>query len=132
MSGQMIQTISRVNLVIGALILAAYGVVFFARPSALGGLVGLEFTSPDAPVEIRAFYGGLELGIAGFLLACARDPKLLSAGLLFMAIAFSFAGAARVLGVLQYGVAGSAHLVVAGVELFAAAVSAWLRTREAP
>ena len=104
----MIEKFSRANLLIAAVVLAAYGVLFFVLPSVLGGLVGVEFASPDAPVEIRAFYGGLELGIAAFLFACARNPRLVSAGLLFLALAFSFAGAARFLGVLQYGTAGMA------------------------
>lgn len=120
---------ARITVLITAAILAAYGVVFLVQPAVLGGLVGLEFASPDAPVEIRAFYGGLELGMAAFLFACARQPGLLPAGLLFCALAFAFAGAARLLGVAQYGVAGPAHLVVGALELGLAALAAWLRAR---
>ena len=120
---------ARINLLACAAVLAAYGAVFLVQPAALGGLVGLEFASPDATVEIRAFYGGLELGIAAFLFACASSRSLLSAGLLFCALAFSFAGIARLLGVLQYGAAGQAHVIVGAVELAGAALSAWLRIR---
>ena len=123
------QTAARVTLLAFAAILAAYGVVFLVQPAVLGGLVGLELAGPDAAVEIRAFYGGLELGMAAFLVICARDPRLLAAGLLFCALAFSFAGGARLLGVAQYGTAGVAQPVVAVIELLGAAWSGWLRAR---
>jgi hypothetical protein len=116
---------------IGALVLAAYGVVFFVKPSVLAGLVGLEFTSPNAPVEVRSFYGGLELGMAAFLFACARSPRLLPAGLLFSALAFSCAGAARLLGVLEYGFLGPSQPLVGVLEIAVGALSAWLRAAQA-
>jgi hypothetical protein len=129
MRGATVEKAARVNLLACAATLAAYGAVFLVQPAVLGGLVGLELTSPDAPVEIRAFYGGLELGMAAFLLACAHNRSLVSAGLLFCALAFSFAGIARLLGVLQYGAAGPAHVIVGAVELSGAALSTWLRIR---
>ena len=120
---------ARITLGASAAILAAYGAVFLIRPSVLGTLVGLEFATADAPVEIRAFYGGLELGMAAFLVACVRNPQLLSAGLLFCALAFSFAGAARMMGILEFGMAGPAHLVVGLLELGLAAWATWLKAR---
>ena len=111
----------------GAAILAVYGIVMLVDPAALRGLVGLDFTSVNAPTEIRAFYGGLELGMAVFLFLCGRNPALVSVGLLFTALAFSFAGGARLLGVLQYGVEGVSQPVVAAVEIGFAALSAWAR-----
>lgn len=111
----------------GAAILAAYGVVMLVEPSVLRSLVGLDFTSVNAPTEIRAFYGGLELGIAVFLFVCGRNPALVPAGLLFCALAFSFAGGARLLGVLQYGAEGVSQPVVAVVEMAFAALCAWAR-----
>lgn len=115
----------RMNLGSAALILGAYGIVLFLYPSVLAGWVGLEFVSPNAPVEIRSFYGGLELGIAAFLAACARKPALVPAGLLFCALAFSFAGAARLLGVVQFGHAGATQPVVGVIELIFASVCGW-------
>lgn len=44
--------------------LAVYGVVSFFAPNVLAELVGLQFTNPNASVEIRSFYGGLELALA--------------------------------------------------------------------
>jgi hypothetical protein len=111
----------------GAAILATYGVVMLVEPSVLRSLVGLDFTSVNAPTEIRAFYGGLELGIAVFLFVCGRNPPLVPVGLLFCALAFSFAGGARLLGVLQYGAEGVSQPVVGVVEMTFAALCAWAR-----
>ena len=111
----------------GAAILAVYGIVMLVEPSVLRALVGLDFTSVNAPTEIRAFYGGLELGIAAFLFICGRNPALVPVGLLFSALAFSFAGGARLLGVLQYGAEGVSQPVVAVVEMTFAALCAWAR-----
>lgn len=123
--------LARGTLVLGSLVLAAYGVWFLIAPDALARLVGLEFTSPNAPVEIRSFYGGLELGLAAFLLVCARRPALRDAGLLLGGLAFSLAGAARLLGVAQYGFAGPSQPLVGAIELVFAGMCLWLRARGA-
>ena len=119
----------RVILGIAGVTLAAYGVVFFVAPNLLAEIVGLEFTSPNAAVEIRSFYGGLELGIAAFLLTGAWRPAVAPAGILLCALAFSCAGAARLLGVLQYGSEGPSQPLVGVVELSLAFVCAWLTIR---
>jgi hypothetical protein len=121
--------IERAVLSLAGATLAVYGVVLFFVPSVLADLVGLEFTSPNASVEIRSFYGGLELGIAAFLMVCAWRPSLTSAGILLCALAFSFAGAARLIGVLQYGSVGPSQPVVGVIELTLATMCAWLTLR---
>jgi hypothetical protein len=116
-------------LAVGGLILLGYGAVFFASPALLGDLVGLSFTSPNAPVEIRSFYGGLELGMGTFLLVCSRRPPLVAGGLLFCALAFSCAGLARLAGILQYGLEGPSQPLVGVIELSFAAICWRLRER---
>jgi hypothetical protein len=109
--------------------LAVYGIVLFFTPHALADLVGLEFTSPNAYVEIRSFYGGLEFGIAAFLLTCAWRPPLVPAGILLCALAFSCAGAARLIGVAQYGSDGPSQPLVGALELTLAIVCALFTIR---
>jgi hypothetical protein len=118
-------------LAVGGLILAIYGGVFLVSPALLGDLVGLAFTGTNAPVEIRSFYGGLELGMAAFLFACSQRGSLVPAGLLFCALAFSCAGLARLAGVLQYGFEGPSQPFVGAIELAFAALCARLRARGA-
>jgi hypothetical protein len=100
---------TRIFLLLGASVLAAYAIAFLLSPALLGSLVGLACEDANAFVEIRAFYGGLELGSAGFL-ACA-------------------AGAARAWGVAEFGFTGPSQPLVAGIELAGAAVALLLARR---
>ena len=104
--------------------LAVYGVLLFVDPALLGRLVGLTFVDPNAPVEIRAFYGGLELGLAAFFAAAARRAAWLDPALAAFALAFGAAGLARLAGIAQFGFTGPSQPVVAAIEI-AAPRSRW-------
>ena len=108
---------SRVLLALGGVVLMGYGVAFLIHPPLLGVLTGLEFGKPDAYTEVRAFYGGLEFGIALYLLYCARRPEFIRGGLLFCFLAFLAAGLARFAGLVQYGATDPAQAVAGGLEL---------------
>ena len=115
---------ARVFLAIGGAVLAVYGVLLFANPALFESLVGLEFVGPNAPVEIRAFYGGLELGLAAFFAAAARRTAWLDAALAAFTLAFGAAGLARLAGIAEFGFTGPSQPVVAMIEI-AAAAAAW-------
>ena len=53
---------------ISSAILILYAAAFLFMPDLLGKLVGFTHHSPNTLVEVTAFYGGLELGIAIYLL----------------------------------------------------------------
>jgi hypothetical protein len=120
---------SRAFLALGALVLAAYAVAFLWDPTLLGRLVGLRFEDPNASVEIRAFYGGLELGLAAFLAWAALRPAHVEAALVLFALAFGAAGAARAWGVAEFGATGPSQPLVAAIELAGAAAALALRRR---
>lgn len=65
--------LARFALAAGALGFGGFGLVLLAFPGLLGG-VGVEAVSPSGTVELRAFYGGLELGLAAFLLLALFRP----------------------------------------------------------
>ena len=116
-------------LALGALVLGVYAVAFLFSPALLGRLVGLAFGDANAFVEIRAFYGGLELGIAGFLAWAAFRPAHARSALVLFAFAFGAAGAARFWGIAEFGFTGPSQPLVAGIELAAAAAAAALARR---
>lgn len=120
---------TRIFLLLGASVLAAYAIAFLLSPALLGTLVGLAFEDANAFVEIRAFYGGLELGIAGFLAWAALRPAHARSALLLFACAFGAAGAARAWGVAEFGSSGPSQPLVAGIELAGAAVALLLARR---
>jgi hypothetical protein len=123
-------TFERAFLALGALVLVAYAVGFLLDPALLGRLVGLRFEEANAFVEIRAFYGGLELGLAAFLALAAVRPVHARAALVLFALAFGAAGLARFAGIVEYGSTGASQPLVAAIEV-AGAVAAAALTRRA-
>lgn len=121
--------LARGFLALGALVLAAYAVAFLADPALLGRLVGLAFEDANAFVEVRAFYGGLELGLAAFFAWAALRPAHARAALVLFAFAFGAAGAARAWGLAEYGFAGPSQPLVAALELAGAAAALVLARR---
>jgi hypothetical protein len=106
---------ARLSLVLGALGLAGFGVALLVRPSLLG-VVGVELTGPAASTEIRAFYGGLELGLAAFFLAATRRDAWLRPALFAQAAGLGGIVAARLLGVLIDGSAEPLIFLFAAIE----------------
>jgi hypothetical protein len=83
---------------LAALGFLGFGLAIVVAPEAVLAPVGISGT-PAGVVELRAFYGGLELGLAAFLLACAAKPDWREAGLWSVALVNGGIAAARLLGI---------------------------------
>ena len=91
------------------LLLAALGFLGFGGwllVDPAGGLAGVDIgaTSAAGLVELRAFYGGLEVGLGLFLLACAARPAWRVPGLWLVLLGNLSIGLARVYGIASSGV----------------------------
>ena len=75
-----------------------FGLAIVAAPEAVLAPVGISGTTAGL-VELRAFYGGLELGLAAFLFACAAKPAWRVPGLWSVALINGGIAAARLLGI---------------------------------
>ena len=75
-----------------------FGLAIVAAPEAVLAPVGISGTAAGL-VELRAFYGGLELGLAAFLFACAAKPAWRVPGLWSVALINGGIAAARLLGI---------------------------------
>jgi hypothetical protein len=95
-------SLARVSLLLTAAAFGGFGAFLFIQPAALEA-VGLAVTRPAAAVEIRAFYGGLELGLAAFFLAASFPPVWFRPALLLQILTLGGAAAGRLLGVLVGG-----------------------------
>lgn len=89
-------------LVLAGLGFLGFGLAIVAAPAAVLGGVGISGTAAGV-VELRAFYGGLELGLAAFLLACAARPAWREPGLWSVALVNGGIAAARLLGIALSG-----------------------------
>ena len=91
-------------LFLGGLGFLGFGLWLVADPA--GGLAGVDIgaTAPAGLIELRAFYGGLELGLGLFLLACARKPEWQRPGLWLTALGNGGIGLTRIAGIAMSGV----------------------------
>jgi len=90
----------RVVLGLGALLYLSLGVWFLIWPEALS-LVGLSAESPAARTELRATYGGLELGLCAFLAWCAAgSPERARIGLVALGLSTLGFACGRVTGLV--------------------------------
>lgn len=111
-----------VLVVLSALAFGGLGIVFLTDPPRLAGTVELG-TSPFQTIELRAMYGGLEIGVAIFLLWCAASPRRVAIGLWFSLFAYAGLGLGRLSGILLSGVAGGPHWTLVAVEATAVVMS---------
>lgn len=124
---------ARAYLILIGLTFAAFGLWLLADPDALTRLAGIGMEGPQARNELRAFYGGLEIGIGIFLLGCALRRQRVDFGLGLIACALGGAGLARLASILQDGTEGWRMPAIAAVEIGAAAVAlVLLGARPAP
>jgi hypothetical protein len=119
-------TLSVLCLLSGAALTGVLGSVYLLSPEWIHEAADLAPRSSLALSEVRSTYGGLHVGIALFLIACAFSQGLRRAGLLFCCLAFAGAGLARAAGILEFRPPGSSQLLTAALEVAFSAVSFWL------
>lgn len=88
----------RIVLWVAAAALLGFGVAFLFAPLATLALTGVVIQGGEAAVEIRAFYGGLEIGLGLAVLWCALRRRRWKDGLGLTALVFGGAGLARLFG----------------------------------
>lgn len=91
-------TLDVIALWIGAIGFAFFGVWLLLRPAALAA-VDIPADSANARAEIRAMYGGFELGIAAFLGFCLLRPEWTEPGLWFQLLALGGLALGRLVGI---------------------------------
>ena len=92
----------RILIVLSALIFVFFGVWLFTIPTALEA-IGIKLTTPEAFIDVRATYGGLELGLATFLLIAQGRKQWHRAAMLLSALCVGGFGVGRILGILIEG-----------------------------
>ena len=78
----------------------AFGVFAFVRPEALARIVQLSATAPAGVTEIRAFYGGVEFGLAAFWIGAGFSRAWLRPGLASAFAVWALVAAARGVGMI--------------------------------
>lgn len=89
---------ARVVLVIQLLALLGLGLTYFVRPHEMANLSGMLLMSPAAATDMRAFYGGLQIGLAAFLGLALSRLDLTRAALTLLVLLYSSLALARIGG----------------------------------
>ncbi|WP_417589397.1 DUF4345 domain-containing protein [Owenweeksia hongkongensis] len=111
------------------IVLFIYALTFLVRPQTLGEIIGFTETSPNALVEVMAFYGGLELGLSLFFFWSSLKSERYQIALTVFIIVFLCAGVSRLLGIILYGFEDPSQPIVTAVELAFPAFAWWIRQK---
>ncbi len=121
-----VRVLGVMSILFGACLMGGLGSVYLLHPDALRDAAGISPDSPSALAEIRSTYGGLHVGIALFLLACAVREGTCRTCLLFCGLAFAGAGVARVAGIFEFEATELDQIVIASLEITFSIITLWL------
>ncbi|MCC7126477.1 MAG: DUF4345 domain-containing protein [Acidobacteria bacterium] len=117
-------TLWRVILVVVALAYGGFGFLFLFNPEEMSSILSIPLGVPSARTDFRAMYGGLEIGVGTFLLACALRREFVRLGLFAAACALIAMATSRTVGLLLDGFAFT-QLLIAVVEWILGIASTW-------
>ena len=120
----------QILIIIAALIFTGFGVWFLIKPTALAG-IGIEATGASARTDIRATYGGFELGVAAFLFWCACREDWHYVGLIAATLFVAGFGVGRGVGILAEGGATAFMWSLLAVEVVYTGFALWHLTHVA-
>jgi Domain of unknown function (DUF4345) len=120
--------LARLVLALSALPFAALGVGFLLLPHTMASLVGVAFSSDTADHDVRAVYGGLQLGCAALLLWGAARAERARFALVAQLWLYGGLAGARGLAWLVTGAPGALGIALHAGEVVGFAAG-WLALR---
>ncbi len=111
-------------LLLSGLSLLAFGIAIARDPLGIMAMADVFATGAAAAVELRAFYGGLEIALAVVILICALRPERRRDGLWLTLFIYAGIGVTRLIGMGIDEVSSSFLRVALSVELGIAALAA--------
>ena len=93
-------TFSKICVWWGGLGFFLFGWAYLIAPEFMVNLSGMEVPTAASITDTRAIYGGFQIGIGAFTLFCAMRPRLLTAGMLALAMAYGAIVICRVIGIM--------------------------------
>lgn len=94
---------ARFVLAVSAVPFTLVGASFLLCPASMASLIGVSLAGATADADVRAVYGGLQLGCASFLALAAFNPGWCRAGLVAQLLLYGGLAGARI---VSYGLVG--------------------------
>lgn len=101
---------------------AGFGTALMVRPEILKK-IGIRASGPNARTELRAMYGGMELGFGGFFAMALRKPEWRTPALTAILLGIGGLGVTRIATAIAEDADPISYLM-AGPEIAAAALAA--------
>lgn len=104
-------------MLLDALLFGAFGALYWVIPEQMAVKVGIVVTGRPGIIDLQGLYGGLEVGLAAFLIYCRQSPERLRLGLVAGSFALAAIALSRIVAILHFGLpdAGVAGLVALDV-----------------
>ena len=96
----------RIVLIVMGILWVLFGVLGLISPAVVVGGLGIELPTADAVTDVRAIYGGLQIGIGLYFFYCSRSAELIRPGLIALALIAAGFGVGRSFGILVDGARG--------------------------
>ena len=117
---------ARIVLSIQIVALTALGLAYFIRPEEMASFSGALLMGSAAVTEVRAYYGGLQLGLAAYLAMALLRMDLLRPALLLLVLLYSSLALARIAGLwLDGGAQQTFNLYALLLEVVSAGLAWW-------
>ncbi len=113
---------------IGGPAILFFGLLFAAVPGVFTEMAGITAT-PAGTTDLRAIYGGFQIGLGVFLIWCGRDPTRIDAGLVAFFLSVGAVGGTRLLGLFVDGEVDAFQLGSLAVEATTASLVALALSR---
>ena len=117
---------ARIVLLIQIAALGVLGLAYFIRPEEMASFSGALLMGNAAVTEVRAYYGGLQLGLAAYLAMALLRLDLLRPALTLLVLLYSALALARIAGLwLDGGAQQTFNLYVLLIDAVSAALAWW-------
>ena len=108
---------------------AGIGLISLLDPVTFLGSVQIGITEPSGTIELRAMYGGLQMGLAAFTFWCLQDEGRWVSGVMLMVLVLAGLGGVRLCSYLWLLPEGALHLALFTFELSGAFIGGVLVRR---
>jgi Domain of unknown function (DUF4345) len=109
--------LARAGLILAAIVFVLVGLGFLIAPVSWASVVEIALPTATARTDLRATYGGFDLGFGVFLGLCAARAEWIRAGLVALCLAGAGFGGGRLLGIVVEGSASPLMGAFAVLEL---------------
>jgi hypothetical protein len=120
---------ARLLLMLNSALFSLFGLLYLIWPTAMCATLHLVATRPTAIVDVRATYGGMQLGIAALLAYCAISIGGTAFGLLSAACIVGGLAVGRLIGIAANGGTSGLVWLIVGVEVTATIINVWMLRR---